>query len=482
MNNFLDQLFWNNVPLLVLLFSLMAQSILICIYAALIYAALRGIKAALSKQLSVRANYFSWYLLLLSLPLAGAHWNDPMKAAFYGCLTSGIRWRNLAMVLAFAWLAAVMMQLAAQIALTQKINRAIKHLPVFYDAERLQSKAAETVGLGAKRVQVLIADFVTSPVSYGVFTKSILLPDDYESRYCARELYTLLLHEMIHIKNNDTVKAFFISLAECFLWVLRPLNKLFRRDTELLCDNRVMGLDASGRSAYGDLLLKECSHSGRVRGIAFSDSYHTLQYRLDGLFRYQPEPHKGALLPMATALLLLLALIYSYWRPAEWLVLEEGYNAQFEIFIEHYDPLHDETVWTRAAELLTAPQASASGELVEVSTTALEQSPKHTQLQQAYEVSGGQLIIDAQAMQEALRPIETQEIPINRVAFRSPNFIIDTCAAPIALLQGQWISTKEYTLDMAALADSEAKEGACSVPLERRGAKENLYLLIARWF
>ncbi|MGF6375934.1 beta-lactamase regulating signal transducer with metallopeptidase domain [Clostridiales Family XIII bacterium PM5-7] len=480
MINFLEQLLRESNPILFFLLALMVQSILICIYGGLIYGALCCVKTALSERISVRANYFSWYVLLLSLPLAGASWNIPVKVALYACLSSGLKWQMISKGLLLAWSAIVVIRLVSQIALTQKINRAIRHLPTFRDSDHLQEKAKRSAQLKSKRLRVLIADFVTSPVSYGVFTKSILLPKDYESRYSEQELYTLLLHEMVHIKNHDTIKAFFISLAECFLWILRPLNKPFRRDTELLCDNQVMGMDASDRNAYGDLLIKECSHSSAVRGIAFSDSYHTLKYRLEGLYRYKPEPHKATVWAIGLILLPLIAMVYSYLQPAPWLILSEEYNTDFDVYVEQYDPLFDDTIQTRAIDLLTVPKASTDGEVVEVCTTDAEQSPEYIQLQQSFKIVDGNLVIDVPALQETLRPLQEKGIPLERVVFRSPNFIVDTSDAPIALLQGQMSYSKQYEIDITAFADKKTVDEYI-IPLEKRGVTEYLYLLIARW-
>lgn len=481
MADFFAQLFDASNPALFFLLALMVQSMLVCVYGALLYGALCLAKAALSKWMSARAHYFGWYVLLLGLPLASAGWNDPVKVALYACLGAGTGWRMLSGALLAAWVVAVVSQLVSQIVLTLKTNRAIHHLPAFCDDGRLQERAMAAVGLKTKRLRILVADFVTSPVSYGVFTKSILLPKDYGSRYLAQEQYTLLLHEMLHLKNRDTVKAFFISLAECFFWILRPLRGPFRRDTELLCDNRVMGLDGAGPSAYGDLLLKACSPGAAVRGIAFSDSYHTLKYRLEGLFRYKPEPRKAALWAIGLALLPLLSMVYSYLRPAPWLVFDQGYNTQFEIYIEQQGPPHDGTIQTRAVELLTAPQTSANGEVLEVCTADLEQSPEHAQLQQTFAVHGEELVVDVRALQEALRPLQGRGIATSRVVFQSPNFVLDTCDAPFNRLRAQSSFSKQYVLDMAALSASEA-DAVCTIPLEQRGLEEQLYLWVARWF
>lgn len=480
MNDFFEQLLRADNPILFFLLALMVQSILICIYGALIYGVLCCVKAVLSKRMSVRALYFSWYALLLSLPLASASWNVPVKVSLYACLNSGMKWSIISKGLLIIWSSVVLFRLVSQIALTRKINRGIRHLSTFHDSNHLQKRAMCTVGLKTKRLRILVADFVTSPVSYGVFAKSVLLPKDYESRYSAQELYTLLLHEMMHLKNHDTAKAFFISLAECFFWVLRPLNKPFRRDTELLCDNRVMGLDTSSRNAYGDLLLKECSNSSAVRGIAFSDSYHTLKFRLDGLFRYKPESPKIAIWAIGLVLIPLVTMVFSYLQPAPWLVLSEEYNSQFEIYVEQYDPLVGDTIQTRAVELLTKPQEATNGELVEVCTADLEASPEHSLLQQTFEIDDDNLVIDVQALQKALRPLKEQGIPISNVVFQSPNFIVDTCEAPINLLQGQLSSFKQYDIDVTAFTDGKADD-YYTIPLENRGVEENLYLLIARW-
>lgn len=476
MNDFFEGIFASNIPIMFLLLALMVWSALVCVYGGLIYSLLWGIKKAFFKRMSVRARYFSWYLLLLSLPLAGAGWNEPIKVAFYACLTSVGRWQIICKAVVILWTVVVAVKLIRQTVLTVRVSQLMKGLPAYRGS--LKNKAAATVGLKPKRLKILVAGFVTSPVSYGVFTKKILLPEDYQKRYSSEELYTLLLHEMVHIKNRDTVKLFFMGFAGCFLWALPLFRKAFSRDTELLCDNRVLGLNLSCRNSYGDLLVKECANGGGTRGIAFSDSYNTLKYRLEGLFRYKPEKGKGAAWAIIVALIPVVTMVFSYWQPASWLIFDEGYNRQFEVLIEHDNPGHNEIIYTNAIELLSLPEVYADGEMVEKCTYEFEQSPKYKQLQQAFWLSGRDLHIDIKALKEILNPLFEEGVIMN-VVFRSPNMVIDTCSAPVEWLQWQNSSYKDYIVPAELFTDTE--EGSYIVSLEERGLEENLYLLAARW-
>ncbi|MGF7012117.1 beta-lactamase regulating signal transducer with metallopeptidase domain [Lachnospiraceae bacterium PF1-22] len=464
-----------------LLSSLMMYALLVCVYSALLYGVIFAVRKILANHLSVRASYFSWYALLLSFPLAGGSWNDPLKLALYGSLSSGFRVQLICKTIILLWVIAVAIQLLPTITGSRSLKRAGKCLPNFPDSGNLLAKAEDVLGLKTRRIRVQIADFIPSPISFGVITKTILLPADYEDRYTEKELYTLLLHELTHIKNHDTIKLFFFSYGECFFWTLRPLAKYFRRDTELFCDNQVLGLGVANQVSYGELLVKECSGEGALKGLAFSDSYLTLKYRIDGLFKYQPERNKITCWAAVIILIPLLALVYSYFQPASWLTLDSGYNTKFEVRVEHYDPLYDEVIWTDATDLLLTPQTIVDGEFVEKSSSALEQSAEYEQLQEAFEVVDNELVIDTRALKEVLQPLLELEYPITHVIFRSPNIMIDTCRAPIERFKGQTSSAKDYVVEIKTLTDMKEKDGLYRIPLENRGFEENLYLFIARF-
>lgn len=165
-------------------------------------------------------------------------------------------------------------------------------------------KAALSLGIQTKNLRVALAE-LSSPVSYGVRKKTILLPKNFDEKYTQEHQYLLLLHELAHIKNHDTLKLFLFNFWECFIRLPKSILCDFKRDTEILCDNKVIGAQKGVRDAYGDLLLQEGTNDNKVRGFAFSDSFYTLKSRLDALYQYTPEKHRRTLFTTVIPVILL---------------------------------------------------------------------------------------------------------------------------------------------------------------------------------
>ncbi|MDL2218281.1 M56 family metallopeptidase [Christensenellaceae bacterium OttesenSCG-928-M15] len=230
----------------------MLKCFLISFYCAIIYLGLRLVKRLRGQRMRIRTCYYSWYALFFSVPLSGLAFNDAIKLPFYdaflGCFTMNFPelnaitdqalhailnltrmarlWQPVLFYLTVIWLLVIVLKCLRQIVLNIKLRHQIKKQDAFADPNNLKQKAAREFGLQADKIRVIAAEFIRSPVSYGIFKKTILLPHDYAVRYTSSELYLLLLHEMGHIKNHDTVKIQLLSIAECFIWVLRPMRNL----------------------------------------------------------------------------------------------------------------------------------------------------------------------------------------------------------------------------------------------------------------
>lgn len=448
MNNLLGYL--NDItlsPIIFLLLAALIKCLLISFYCGAIYCAVHVIKKLLRKKMSVRANYYTWYALLLSLPLSSMAWNDVIKLPLYQMYYT--EWRVLLCSVAFVLLLLVIGQLVAQIITTFRIKQSILQTKPYDDGRALELKAAIAMGLRPEHIHIVIADFVQSPVSYGMFRKVILLPTNYTTRYSDDELYLLLLHEMAHIKNHDTVKLQCIGIAECVYWVLRLFRKPFRRDSEILCDNRVMSIQAGGTNAYGHLLVKECSAQTAVKGIGFSDSYHTVKSRLEALSTFRPEKHKLALFTVAVAIVLMLSFGQSYRKPAEWLTLNPAFNLEFDIYVM---------------------VAEGEGEFVEYSREPLISDDMGS----IYVVTDGELRVDQLALWQALQPYREEGIDVAEVWFHSVNYVIDT---NLTYLENY----TERSLLGSELAQVNEENRYYTSVLPMRGLTEMIYLAAAHW-
>lgn len=129
-----------------------------------------------------------------------------------------------------------------------------------------------------RSIAVKISTSVDSPMTYGFFKKSILLPD---CDYTDTELRYILRHECCHIRNHDIwIKLLIEIYCRIFWW--NPLSYLLKKDLdfclEMKCDYRVTKeLTAEQHIEYFEVLLsflkknsKSCNNSNRLMSSSFS--------------------------------------------------------------------------------------------------------------------------------------------------------------------------------------------------------------------
>lgn len=97
------------------------------------------------------------------------------------------------------------------------------------------------------------------PALLGALRPRIVLPDDFEQRYDARERGLMLAHERQHLRRRDHLANLAVAAVRCVFW-FNPLVHLaaarFRHDQELACDQAVIAAHPDSRRAYGEAMLK----------------------------------------------------------------------------------------------------------------------------------------------------------------------------------------------------------------------------------
>jgi hypothetical protein len=105
---------------------------------------------------------------------------------------------------------------------------------------------------------VLLSNNIQSPLSFGFPKAKIYLPFDIEKRWTPREIEMCLIHEKIHIEQNDVIWKL-LSLIIRSLLFFAPwayfLHKKFELETEIFCDTRTCELTNADIQEYGNLLL-----------------------------------------------------------------------------------------------------------------------------------------------------------------------------------------------------------------------------------
>ena len=149
------------------------------------------------------------------------------------------------------------------------LNKMLGRIPVTKN-ERAESVLTTVLKDKEKRPEIVNTSAVQIPCCIGVFHKRILLP---AKEYSKQELYYIILHEYMHLKNNDVLAKLLINII-CVLYWWNPLVYLLRKDMqqslEIRCDGQVSKrLDSISKSNYLAVMLEEfkdnCSTDERKR-------------------------------------------------------------------------------------------------------------------------------------------------------------------------------------------------------------------------
>jgi len=111
-----------------------------------------------------------------------------------------------------------------------------------------------------KSVRIMLMPAGTTPAVVGMARPSILLPEDWETRFNERSLRHVLLHELLHVKQHDLIWNWAATAVQALHW-FNPLVwfvvSRFQADRELRCDAGALALlSPKERLDYGHTLLR----------------------------------------------------------------------------------------------------------------------------------------------------------------------------------------------------------------------------------
>ena len=157
------------------------------------------------------------------------------------------------------WLLGIFIQLAVFIKQYWAFHKKLSVLPT---QEMRQLNEIMRSIQGEKRrhisIQVMCCPHVSSPCSFGVLKKRILLPS---RDYSEEELYYILLHEYIHFQNHDLILKMMIYIFSCVFW-WNPIVYLLKRDMgqvlEIKCDLTVISqFEPAKKAKYLETLVAQ---------------------------------------------------------------------------------------------------------------------------------------------------------------------------------------------------------------------------------
>lgn len=218
-------------------------------------------------------------------------------------------WEGFGSALWAVWLTGAMFLLAWKIAVYRRFvrrmkagRRAVEDVAVL----ELVNEVRKRAGVRAP-VRLYLYQEVSSPMLVGFFRPCIVLP---QIEPDARIFSCVALHELTHYRRRDMFYKWLVQLTLCLHWfnpLVYRMEREISRACELSCDEAaVRRLDADGKRAYGDTLLRAAGANlsrSSVAAVALSENGKLLKERLGAI---RTGPRKGKRFFAAAVLLTFL--------------------------------------------------------------------------------------------------------------------------------------------------------------------------------
>lgn len=119
------------------------------------------------------------------------------------------------------------------------------------------------------------SDQISSPMLAGLVSPVILLPDNFVSRLDAKQLESVLLHELAHFERNDLTANFLQKIIVTIFWfhpLVHVMDRMIARAREEICDNYVLAkeqpLEYSRALLHVSSLASQCRSESGSRELA----------------------------------------------------------------------------------------------------------------------------------------------------------------------------------------------------------------------
>ena len=127
-----------------------------------------------------------------------------------------------------------------------------------------------------REIKITTCAAIQMPLVIGILRPNILLPTHIINKMDHKYLYTILLHEVYHIKRNDVLKNYIIMFAKALHW-FNPLVwigiKKMKEDMEFACDQQVFSqLDNEKGLQYCESLIQAARYLKKRKVPQFASS------------------------------------------------------------------------------------------------------------------------------------------------------------------------------------------------------------------
>lgn len=142
-----------------------------------------------------------------------------------------------------------------------------------------------------RRVFIRQSDRISTPLTYGIFRPVILMPreTDWEREEQLRYIFS---HEYAHICRFDALTKLIAAFALCIHWfnpLVWVMYRLFNRDLELACDERVIKqAGQKQKSAYSLMLIGMEAQKSRLMPFGSGLAKNPVEERITAIMKTKP--------------------------------------------------------------------------------------------------------------------------------------------------------------------------------------------------
>ena len=157
-----------------------------------------------------------------------------------------------------------------------------------------------------KKIRIYSADADISAFTYGMFHPIIVVPGSYE----AKELELAILHELIHIKQKDSLILFSRTLVVAIYWFNPVVYFIYRKTSvlcELACDELVTRhIREEERKDYSQLIIAAAGgyHLASRHVTPFSKNQRIIKERIDFIMAKRKNKFRLAPVILSAGILL----------------------------------------------------------------------------------------------------------------------------------------------------------------------------------
>ncbi len=173
----------------------------------------------------------------------------------------------------------------------------------------------ETKAYTNRKIKTRVISKIRSPLLIGIIRPTLLLP---KTEITPEQLHNVLAHEMTHLKRNDILYKWFISVVKCVHWfnpAIYFISKQFSIDCEISCDLAVVKeMDNQQEKKYIETILSLLAHNNSKSiplTTGMTGNKETLKKRFTMIKNKIKVSRKATIISAILAVLILIMTVFA---------------------------------------------------------------------------------------------------------------------------------------------------------------------------